>query len=103
MRAVREGGGVMSPDQINGTFELVGAWFAWVNALTLYREKGVRGVYWPAWAFFSAWGLWNLFYYPALEQWWSFYGGVALVSGNLAWVGLAMVYQRRSVIGSEVR
>lgn len=93
----------MTPDQINGAFELVGAWFAWVNALTLYRQKEVRGVFWPAWAFFSVWGMWNLYYYPALEQWWSFYGGVALVSGNVAWVVLAMWYQRRPVIGSEVR
>lgn len=78
------------PDLINGSFELVGAGFTWRNALELARAREIRGVYWPTAAFFSAWGAWNLVYYPALGQWFSFWGGVALVAGNLAWVAMAV-------------
>jgi hypothetical protein len=79
----------MSGDHINGAFEFVGALFTWRNALQLYRDREIRGVYWPIWAFFAAWGVWNLWYYPSIGQRWSFYAGVLLVCGNLAWVAQA--------------
>jgi hypothetical protein len=72
-------------DALNGLFELFGAVFAWRNALQLYRDREIRGVYWPAWVFFTAWGLWNLYYYPSLGQWFSFGSGCLLVCGNIAW------------------
>lgn len=78
------------PDLINGSFELVGAVFTWRNYVQLRRDRVLRGVYWPTAAFFAAWGLWNLVYYPALGQWASFLGGMLLVSGNVAWVVLAV-------------
>lgn len=78
------------PDLINGGFELFGAAFTWRNYQQLRRDRQVHGVYWPTTAFFAAWGLWNLVYYPTLGQWASFFGGVLLVAGNVAWVGLAM-------------
>jgi hypothetical protein len=78
------------PDLINGSFEVIGAIFTWRNAVQLRRDGEIRGVYWPTSAFFTAWGLWNLVYYPALGQWFSFWGGVLLVSGNVAWVAMAM-------------
>lgn len=83
------------PDLITGGFELVGAFFTWRNFLQLRRDRRFAGVYWPATAFFAAWGLWNLLYYPALAQWASFAGGVALVAGNVAWVGLALKLKRK--------
>lgn len=81
---------MMWPDLVNGLFELVGACFTWRNFLQLKRDRHLAGVYWPTTAFFSAWGVWNLIYYPTLGQWASFAGGVALVSGNVAWVWLAV-------------
>lgn len=83
----------MTPDHINALFEAVGAWFAWRNAWQLYRDKTVRGAYAPTWFFFTAWGLWNLWYYPALGQWYSFAAGVALAAGNAAWCALAVRYR----------
>lgn len=80
----------MWPDLINGSFQLVGAYFTWRNWLQLRRDRTLSGVYWPTTAFFSAWGLWNLVYYPALGQWASLIGGMALVAGNIAWVALAI-------------
>jgi hypothetical protein len=79
-------------DIINGSFEFFGAYCTWANAYVLFRAKAIRGVYWPTTAFFSLWGLWNLTYYPSLGQWVSFWGGVALVLGNILWVILAIKY-----------
>jgi hypothetical protein len=76
----------MTPDMVNGAFELVGAVLTFQSFLRVERDKGYAGIYWPAVAFFTAWGLWNLFYYPSLNQQWSFIGGVALVCANVAWL-----------------
>ena len=81
----------MSPDIINGMFELFGSVLLWRNVWQLYKDKQVKGVHWNATAFFAAWGYWNLYYYPSLEQWWSFWGGVSIVIANTIWL-LQMIY-----------
>lgn len=86
----------MYQDYINGIFEFVGAFFTWKNAFVLYKDKMIKGVYWPTIAFFSLWGLWNLHYYPSLQQWASFSGGTLLVGGNITWVVLIFIYKKRN-------
>lgn len=78
------------PDLVNGAFELTGGVVCWLNVKRLLRDRSVQGVDWRVSAFFSAWGFWNLFYYPQLGQWASFAGGVALVIANTTWVVLAV-------------
>jgi hypothetical protein len=78
------------PDLVNGAFELTGGVVCWLNVRRLLRDRTVQGVDWRVSAFFSAWGFWNLFYYPSLNQWASFAGGVALVIANTTWVVLAL-------------
>lgn len=78
-------------DAINGSFELVGAAVVWMNVVRLRRDRVVRGVYWPSIGFFAAWGFWNLYYYPSLDQWFSFSAGVVLVAGNAAWVMMVLM------------
>lgn len=73
-------------DIVNGVFELLGAICVWANVGSYAKDRAVKGVFWPATAFYSVWGLWNIVYYPALGQWFSFWGGVAIVSGNLFWI-----------------
>ena len=92
----------MNPDVINGMFQLIGAGFTWANAWHLYQAKQIKGVYWPTLLFFTAFGLWNLFYYPMLGQWFSFVAGVFLVAGNAAWVILAVYYTRNTKQLSEL-
>lgn len=82
----------------NGCFETTGAWFTWRNAWQLYKDKKVTGVYWPTTLFFTCWGVWNLLYYPILNQWFSFMGGVFLVLGNVAWVTLYLRYHKPNKI-----
>jgi hypothetical protein len=77
-------------DLANGSFEFVGAYGAWRNAYQLYKDKQIKGVYYPIYFFYCAWGLFNLFYYPSLHQWFSTAAGAILVLGNLAWVLLSL-------------
>lgn len=74
------------PDLINGLFEAFGAFACWGNVIRLRRDRDVKGIVWQYTAVYWVWGLWNLFYYPWLHQWFSFYAGVVLVSGNGVWV-----------------
>ena len=83
------------PDAINGLFELFGGVVSWFNVRRLYRDKCVRGVSIPAWAFFAVWGFWNLYYYPQLGQWASLFGTLAIVSANATWFVLAAHYTRK--------
>lgn len=84
----------MWQDNINGTYELVGGFFLFLNCLKLYRDKKIRGVSILATAFFASWGFWNLYYYPHLGQWMSFLGGICIVSFNTLWVGMMLWYTR---------
>ena len=84
-------------DFINGfIFELLGAVVVWLNVRTLMRDRVVAGVSWWAFAFFVAWGCWNMYYYPHLGQWASFIGAVLVVLANLTWCILALRYGRSS-------
>jgi hypothetical protein len=82
-------------DLTNGAFELVGGVIIFANCRRILRDKLVRGVDWRVTMFFSVWGLWNLYYYPSLDQWASFAGGLAIVSANIVWVTLAIYYTRK--------
>ena len=79
-------------DLTNGLFELVGGILLLLNVYRLHRDKRVIGVSWLPVAFFSAWGVWNLYFYPSLGCWWSFAGGVLVVAANTAWLGLLLWY-----------
>jgi hypothetical protein len=86
---------VTLPDLINGTFESCGAFFIFQSVLKLHRDKMVRGVSWLHSGFFAVWGYWNLFYYPHLEQWVSFVGGIGIVSTNTFWLCQIVYYTRQ--------
>jgi hypothetical protein len=77
---------MQTPDLINGLFEFAGGGFLLASIVKLAREKVVRGVAWPQVMFFTAWGFWNCFFYPSLDQWFSFVGGVFLVLMNAIWL-----------------
>lgn len=84
------------PDILNGLFESCGGFFIGLSILKLHREKLVRGVSWTHVAFFSTWGFWNLYFYPHLDQWFSFWGGAALVAANATWLGQIVYYNHRA-------
>lgn len=84
----------MTPDLINGLFECFGGALIWLNVRALARDREVKGVDWRVMFFFTAWGLWNMFYYPHLGQWASFVGGLVIAAGNVAWVVLVISIRR---------
>lgn len=77
----------LSMDLVNGVFEFGGALLLLLNVRRLARDRHLAGVHWSPTVFFTAWGVWNLFYYPSLDQPWSFAGGVCLVCVNAFWLG----------------
>jgi hypothetical protein len=85
----------MTYDLMNAAFELGGAVLLWLDVARLHRDKMLRGVYWPVRAFFWLWGVWNVFYYPAIGQSLSFWAGLGVVLANTAWVVLAWRYRGR--------
>ena len=84
------------PDIVNGSFELLGSPFILLSIIKLHKEKMVQGVSWIHTGFFALWGVWNLFYYPHLNQWFSFIGGIAIVIANTAWL-VQLIYYSRNI------
>ncbi len=81
-------------DFINGSFEFAGSFFLFINCLRTMKDKKVKGVSIISTSFFASWGIWNLYYYPSLGQWWSFFGGVSIVVMNIFWVCLMIKYRK---------
>ena len=85
----------MKQDIVNGIFELGGALVSSLHVRRIVVDKSVSGVSWIAVLFFTAWGYWNVYYYPAIEQ--PFSGSCAVVLAMMNTVYLAMLirYDRR--------
>ncbi len=75
----------MTPDQINGALEFGSALLMGLNVRRLTIDKSIAGVSLIPTLFFDTWGFWNLYYYPTLDQWWSFTGGAFLITINVTW------------------
>lgn len=73
-------------DIINGLYETFGGVFITLSIRKLHADKRVQGVSWVPTAFFASWGYWNLYFYPHLDQWFSFIGGVGIVTANTIWL-----------------
>lgn len=86
-------------DVINGGFELFAGFFVLNHCRVLYLHKVTRGVSLASVCFFTLWGLWNLYYYPALNQPLSFYGGLFVVAANALYVGMMVSYRNRDALG----
>lgn len=89
----------MTPDIVNGLFEFCGAAFIACSIRRVLIDRQVAGISWLTISFFAGWGLWNLFYYPHLDQWFSFAGGVALVAANAVYVALLLRFSYWPVSG----
>ena len=80
------------PDLANAAFEGLGGWMILLNVKRILHDKMVRGMDWRVLGFFTSWGFWNLFYYPHLGQWWSFWAGLFIVCANMLYLGLMLYY-----------
>ena len=84
----------MNLDLDNGGFEICGGIAMANNCRSLYRAKMLRGVSYVSTMFFTVWSLFNLVYFPSLDQPFSFYGGLAIVSANLVYIILMIRYRK---------
>lgn len=83
----------MTPDIGNAFFEGAGAVILWLNVYRLLKDRRISGVSVLPVVFYTAWGFWNLYYYPSLGQWLSAVAGVGVAIANATWVGLALYYR----------
>jgi hypothetical protein len=84
-------------DMINGLFELLGAVMMTRSVWKLWCDKVLYGYDPMGTIVFTAYGLWNLIFYPSQGLMWSWYGGVALVAVNGTWLGLLIWLYRRPI------
>lgn len=89
----------MIADAINGSYELLGGFFILNHCRVLMKDKAVNGVSIVSTVFFTSWGVWNLYYYPSLGQWYSFVGGLFIVISNSIWIGLMLKYSKKGKHG----
>ena len=82
------------PDIVNGLWEATGALFILNHCRAVFRAGRVAGVSILSTVFFTGWGIWNLFYYPNLNQYASFVGGILIVVANILWIVLLAHYTR---------
>lgn len=79
-------------DVVNGSFEFLAGFMICLHIVKVLKDKNVAGVSTIATAYFAAWGYWNLYYYPSLDQWVSFAGGIFVVTANTIWVILLLYF-----------
>ena len=91
----------ITPDIINGSFEFVGACILWLNVIAIRRDKQLIGYNAKTTMFFSAWGAWNLLYYPSLDQWFSFVGGIAIFAVNSIWLFYVYYYKAHPELAND--
>ena len=86
----------MTPDQINGCFEVVAGLLLSLNIIRLHRDKLVRGVHIIPVIFMATWGFWNLYFYRYINAPWSFVGGILIVTMNTIWMVQMIYYQKNN-------
>lgn len=92
----------LSNDFFNGMFEMMGAAFICRDIQLLKRHKTLKGKGVGSNLFFAAWGVWNLYYYPSLDQWFSFFGGACIVLANIVWFSLAVSYMKKEQSAAQL-
>lgn len=79
-------------DQINAGLEMGGAFLRTLDCIQLFRAKRFVGGYLGTAMYFLSWGIFNTFYYPSLNQSWSFWAAIALAGMNGLWFVMAIHY-----------
>ncbi len=86
----------MIADIINGSFEAGAGLAAIAHCFKLYEDKQVRGVSLGSVVFYIVWGIWNVFYYPHLQQFWSCAGGIFVTLANLLYLIMLRHFRNRN-------
>lgn len=84
----------MTPDLVNGSFEALAGVMVINHCRVIWKDRAVAGVSILSVAFFTLWGAWNLYYYPALGQPFSFLGGLVVVLANTLYTAMLIRFRR---------
>ena len=82
------------PDIVNATFEASGGLFVALSIRRVLADKRVAGVSLIGVAFFTAWGVWNVYFYPHVGAWLSGLAAVGVCIANAAWLSLLVYYSK---------
>jgi hypothetical protein len=93
---------MISPDLVNGVFELCGGFFLMNHCRALWKSKQANGVSLVSTIFFLLWGAWNCWFYPHLDQMLSFYAGLFILFANALWVSLIIYLRIKQAPGKVV-
>lgn len=85
----------MTPDMVNGLFELMGAFLVSNHCRVVLRDRSVKGVSIFSTAVFTIWGLWNIVFYGGLDLYFSFYGSLLLMCVNTTYVILMLYFRSK--------
>jgi uncharacterized membrane protein YfcA len=88
-------------DLINGIIEFISSLFVILNIIKLYKDKEVKGVSIICTIFFTSWGIWNIYFYPANKLYLSFIGGLFIALFNSIWVGQMFYYNHKNKINGK--
>ena len=80
-------------DKINGIFEAAGGLFIVLSILQVLHDRSVAGVSLWHVGFFAFWGYWNLYYYKAIQQKFSFIASIGVTAANTIWLALLIYYK----------
>lgn len=83
----------MSPDLINGLIECGFGLMRLLDIKAAYKAKRVQGVSLIPVVAACGWGVWNIYFYNHIDQWYSFLGGLVILSTNLWWLYVAIKYR----------
>jgi hypothetical protein len=83
-------------DLINCLYEFVIGILIINNCRVLYHDKSVAGVSIVSTIIFATSGVWNLYYYPSLNQWASFIGDIFIISSNILYIVLLIKYTKKA-------
>jgi hypothetical protein len=79
-------------DQANACLEMGGAFLRTLDCIKLFQDKRFSGGHLGTALYFLGWGVFNVFFYPSLNQVWSFWAAIALMAMNGLWFVMAVHY-----------
>ena len=85
-------------DITNALFEFGGFLAVLMSIRAILRDQSVAGFSPYTTIFFTAWGCWNMAYYPHLDQWWSALAAALLTFTNTVYLCLVWYFRRKAVV-----
>jgi cation transport ATPase len=82
----------LTMDQANACLEMGGAFLRTLDCIKLFQDKRFSGGHLGTALYFLGWGVFNVFFYPSLNQVWSFWAAIVLMVMNGLWFVMALYY-----------